>query len=208
MALKLITPAAVEPIGLEEAENFLRIDSEPDVTMITDMIITARKQAENITGRQLITATWEWRLDHFPGGCGCGGPFCRDHRGQMLEVPKPPLQAVVSLKYLDAAGEEQPLTEGTDFVVDTYAEPARIAPAYGCQWPSTQPVFNAVRLQFIAGYGDADTDVPEPIRNWLKVVIGALFENRELAIVANVTQALTKLEFLDGLLDDYRIWRF
>jgi uncharacterized phiE125 gp8 family phage protein len=190
MPLKLITPPAVEPIGLEEIQNFLRIDSEPDVTILTDMIITARKQAEIITGRQLITATWELRLDRF---------------AEILELPRPPLQSVSSVKYLDEAGTEQTFT---DYLVDDYSEPARVLPAYGYTWPVAQAVPNAVRIVFICGYGDADTDVPEPIRNWMKTFIGSLYENRETVFIGNTGQGVNTLAFLDGLLDDYRVYCF
>jgi uncharacterized phiE125 gp8 family phage protein len=193
MALKLINPPATEPIALDEIENFLRISNEPDVTILTDMISAARKRVEAMTGRQLITATWELRLDSFPG---------------MIKIPMPPLQSITFLKYLDTGGIEQDLTEDIDFIVDTYSEPARITPAYGTVWPLTQSVFNAVRLIFVAGYGDNDTDIPEPIRNYMKVFIGAMYENRELMALSNSPSALIKFDFLDGLLDEYRVYDF
>jgi uncharacterized phiE125 gp8 family phage protein len=191
MALKLITPPATEPIGLSDAMNYCRIDSDADVVTIQSMITAARQEAEKITRRQLITATWELRLDRFP---------------KTIYPPMAPMQSVSSLKYLDSAGDEQTLVENTDFIVDTYSEPARIIPAYGMVWPPIYPVFNAVRVQFVAGYGDNDTDVPQSIRNWMMVFFGALYEHRELDIVSNITQAYTHLTFLDGLLDDFRVW--
>jgi uncharacterized phiE125 gp8 family phage protein len=194
MALKLITPPGIEPVALEDAMNFCRIDSDADVITLNGMIITARQEAEKITRRQLITATWELRLDEFP--CGYGSIY----------LPMPPLQSVSSVKYLDQSGVEQTLVEDTDYLVDTYSEPARITPAFDQVWPPILPVINAVRIVFIAGYGDADTDVPDSIRNWIKLFIGSLYENRELDIVSNVAQAYTHLPFLDSLLDNYRVF--
>jgi uncharacterized phiE125 gp8 family phage protein len=191
MALKLITPPVTEPIALEDAMNFCRIDSDADVVTMGLMITTARLEAEKITRRQLITATWEFRLDAFPG---------------TIYLPMPPLQSVTSVKYLDAAGVEQTLVENTDYLVDSYSEPARITLAYGATWPPTYPVVNAVRIQFVSGYGVADSDVPESIRHWILLFIGALYENRESDIISNVAQAYTHLKFIDGLLDSYRVW--
>ena len=191
MALKLLTASVTEPVALEEIQNFLRISDEPDVTILTDMISAARKRAETITRRQLKTATWELRLDAFM---------------DVIRLPMAPLQSVTSVKYLDTSGVEQTLTENTDYIVDTYSEPARITPAYACVWPPTYSILHAVRIVFVAGYGDDDTDVPEPIRNWIKTFIGAMYENRETIFVSNITQGVNELTFLDGLLDDYRVW--
>jgi uncharacterized phiE125 gp8 family phage protein len=191
MALKLITTPATEPISLEEAMNFARIDSDADVVTLTGLITTARMEAEKITRRQLITATWEMRLDHFPG---------------TIHLPLPPLQSVTSVKYLDYSGTEQTLVENTDYLVDTYSEPARVTPCYGMVWPTIYPVVGAVRIRFVAGYGDDDTDVPDSIRSWIQMFFGSMYENRELDIVANVAQAYTHLNFLDGLLDNYRVF--
>ena len=191
MALKLITPPASEPIGISDAMNYARIDADADVVTLTGMITAARQEAEKITRRQLITASWELRLDCFR---------------ETIYLPMPPLQSVTTVKYLDTGGTERTLVENTDYIVDTYSEPARITPAYGMVWPPTQSVMNAVRIVFVAGYGDDDTDVPQSIRNWIMIFFGSLYENRELDIVANVTQAYTHLNFLGGLLDDYRVF--
>jgi len=195
MALKLTAEPAVEPITLAEARLFLRLEDEagPEDALLSGLIAAARRQAEIITRRQLITASWELRLDRFP---------------EIIYLPLPPLQSVTTFKYLDAAGVEKSLTENTHFLVDIYSEPARITPAYGEVWPPIYPVMNAVRLVFKAGYGAAGSTVPESIRNWIKAMVATLYEHREIDIVANVTQALTHLQFLDGLLDDYRVWSF
>lgn len=216
MALKIITPPATEPISLEEMMNFSRIATDADVITMEAMITTARQEAEKITRRQLITATWELRLDRFPGGSQFGPRYIQagppneliPGRGEAdtIYLPMPPLQSVTTLKYLDSANVEQTLTENTDYLVDTYSEPARITPAYGEVWPTIYPVIHAVRIRFVAGYGANDTDVPESIRQWIKVCAGNLYENRELDIVSNTTQALTHMQFLDGLLDNYRVW--
>lgn len=191
MALKLITPPAVEPISLEEMMNFSRIDSDADVITMQAMITTARQEAEKITRRQLNTATWELRLDRFP---------------ETIYLPVPPLQSVTSVKYLDSAGTEQTLTENTDYLVDSDSEPGRITPAYGMVWPTIYPVPNTVRVRFVAGYGDEDTDVPESVRQWIKAMAGTLYENRETIFVAPNTVNMVEIKFLDGLLDNYRVF--
>lgn len=217
MALKLITAPVTEPISLEDAKLFLRLDADPGVedTLIEALIIAARQKAEAIISRQLITATWEMRLDRFPcygfNQAGFGSIKNYDlgyhHQGltDIIYLPYPPLQSVDSIKYLDESGTEQTLIENTDYLVDTYSEPARITPAYNVFWPFTRPVVNAVRIVFTAGYGDAPGDVPEAIMNWIKALVGSLWENRETVFVAPNTVNMVELGFLDGLLDEYKM---
>ena len=219
-ALKLISPPAIEPIALADMMNFSRIDSDADVITMATMITAARQEAEKITRRQLITATWELRLDKFPysdlgytsGSLHNYGRGIRNElipgRGhtQAIYLPMPPLQSVITVKYLDTANIERTLVENTDYLIDIYSEPARITPNYGYVWPPTYLVMNAVRIQFIAGYGDDDTDVPESIRSWIKAMAGTLYENRETVFVAPNTVNMVKLDFLDGLLDNFRIF--
>ena len=92
MALKLITPPASEPIGISDAMNYARIDADADVVTLTGMITAARQEAEKITRRQLITASWELRLDCFR---------------ETIFLPMPPLQSVATVKYLDTGGTER-----------------------------------------------------------------------------------------------------
>jgi uncharacterized phiE125 gp8 family phage protein len=196
MPLKLITAPAIEPLDIEEVKNFLKITDDEDDFLLASLISAARLQAEKITGRQLITASWELYLDNFPA--------------EIIKIPRPPLQSIPyeapaegGILYLDSAGDQQTLS-ATLYRVDAISEPGRVTPAYGYTWPTTYPVINAVTIPFIAGYGDNGGSIPEDILNWIRVMVGVLYENRELAI----TQALTELKFLDGLLDEYRVWVF
>lgn len=220
MALKLITPPAIEPIALADMMNFSRIDTDADVITMEAMITAARQEAEKITRRQLITATWELRLDRFP--CAdwgiLSGPlhnYGRTTRNELIPgrghsqtifLPMPPLQSIITLKYLDSGGTERTLIENTDFLVDIYSEPARITPNFGYVWPPTYLVINAVRIVFVAGYGDEDTDVPESIRTYIKAAAGTLYENRELFLAVPGTAGLVSIAFLEGLLDNYRVF--
>lgn len=194
MALKLITPPTIEPVSITDMANYARIDADPDSITLATMITTARVEAEKITRRQLITATWEYVLDFFPSG------------SQIIYLPMPRLQSVTSVKYLDSSGVEKTLVANTDYLVDADSEPARITPGMGLIWPVTYPVVNTVRIRFVSGYGATKDDVPQSIRNWIMAFAASLYENRETEIVANITQAYTHIQFFDGLLADYRVF--
>lgn len=180
-----VAVAACEFSGLIQQETPFTVEDE----LLTALLTVSRQEAEKYTQHQLLTATWILLLDRFPAG--------------EFELPLAPLQIINSIKYFDAAGVEQTLAESA-YQVDAASVPGRLAPAPGESWPATQTRLNAVSIDFDCGFGDAAADVPANIKAWIKVFLGSLYENRELALVANVAQALTELKFLNGLLDDYR----
>jgi uncharacterized phiE125 gp8 family phage protein len=180
----------VEPITLEEAKGFLKVDISDDDTLINSIISSARERAENKTRRQLITATWSLSLDHFPRTNG------------VIELPKAPIQSVASVKYFDMTDTEQTLAT-SKYQVDKVQEPGRIIPVDGETWPDTFNRLSAVTVLFTSGYGDDGSFVPEGIKGWMKVMIANLYENRTSVIEGNVTD----LKFIDGLLDEHVVPR-
>ena len=189
MALTLITPAAEEPITVvvAKASPSLRVAAATDDTAIGTLITTARKLAETYTLHALVTQTWELVLDGFPTGG--------------IVVPLPPLQSVTSIKYIDTDGTEQTL-DALLYSVDDDSIPGLIVPAYGETWPTTRDEVNAVRVRFVAGFGDA-SDVPEDIKSWIKIMVGTMYDNPQGIVVGQTVMSIPRT-FVDGLLDDYR----
>lgn len=189
MSLKLITGPAVEPITLGEVKAHLRIDHDHETAMIEAFITAARIQAENKTNRALISQTWELKRDRFPFDDGA------------LELPRPPLQSVNHIKYIDPDGALQTMPEA-DYVVSTHPEANHVITVYGGSWPAYRRQPEAVSVEYVAGYGDEPADVPQDIRLWLLLYAGALYENRE---AYHPGQALNPVPFVNGLLDPYKI---
>jgi uncharacterized phiE125 gp8 family phage protein len=163
-----VTPATVEPVSIEEAKMHCRVDSEDEDLFVRDTLIpSARQWAETLTGRAFVTQTWELRLSWFPE--------------YAIELPKPPLVSVTSVKYLDLAGVEQTWAASNYIVTAPNGEtPARgrITPAYSVIYPPTLLVPDAVRVVFVAGYG-APAAVPQGIKKALLVHIAEAYQNRE-----------------------------
>ena len=204
MPYVLITPPAAEPVTLADAKLHLRVDVTDDDTLISSLITAARMQAETITQRQFVTATWQLVLDAFPGpnlmGTPYGVPFSVPRHAILLN--KSPVQSVASIQYLDTGGVLQTMDPAT-YVVDTSTEPARITPVFGRIWPISLPQIGAIQITFVAGYGAASA-VPAGIASWMKIRIGSLYQHREeVAILQKGKMEL--LPFVEGLLDPYRV---
>lgn len=190
MTLLLITAPATEPITLQEAKIHLRVDDSEEDTSISMAIQTARQEAEHMTGRALITQTWERVLDAFPAGA--------------IELGNPPIISITSVKYLDPNGVEQTLA-GSAYTIDAVKMPGWLHPAAGTTWPNTQTdVPNAVRVRFLCGYGAASA-VPANVRRWMLLRIGTMHEHRQEAVVGVSVTPLPR-DYTDRLLDPVRVW--
>lgn len=226
MPLIIAAQPQAEPISLIEAKTHLRVDSDftTDDNLIRGLIVAARQEAEQICRRSLITQTWKLAIDQFPApnmnissanwyGPQWGispGPLSAvrpDGRtGYEIYLPNGPLIRVISVEYIDQDGNHQTL-DPSAYKVDTFSEPARLVPAYGTTWPGTRNEINAVIVTYDSGYGDDATDVPQPIKQWMMLRIGSLYENRESDVILQ-RGTLESLPFVDGLLASYRVLTF
>jgi uncharacterized phiE125 gp8 family phage protein len=204
MPLQLVTAPTQEPVSLAEARLHLRVDFNDDDALIMALIRSARLAAETITGRQLVTARWKYILDSFPGpslmGVPAGRPFTLP--GHAILIPKAPVQAIVSIDYLDMNRTPQTMP-AANYITDLACEPARITPVFGQIWPIPLPQIAAVSVTFDAGYGSA-ANVPEGLKSWMLLRIGSLYQNRE-EVAAMARGKIDPLPFIDGLLDPYKM---
>lgn len=212
MSLTVITAPSIEPVTVAEAKAHLNIASSvtDDDSLIASYIKAARRHGENITRRAFVATTFELVLDEFPGSFvvrELGGYGCRPQSiyREHIELPRPPLQSVTSIKYLDASGTEQTL-DASRYVVDTGSEPGRVFPVFGQTWPTTLDRQNAVRIRYVSGWPlDLTTSpdsatTPEDIKAWLLTRVAGLYEQRESFVLGQTVAAMPR-DFVDGLLD-------
>lgn len=184
MRLTVITAPATEPIMLDEAKLHCRVDLDNDDALIERLIAAAREDVEIKKKRALITQTLELRLDDWP---------CM-RLDRVIDIPRPPLQSVTSVKYLDEDGDERTLDADT-YTVST-GTPGRVVLNETESWPTLGSYPDAVRVRFVAGYGDAD-DVRSQTKAWILLRVAHLYKFRESAISGTI---VSSVPFLDNLL--------
>ena len=188
--LSVVTAPSVEPVDVDTAKRYLRVEVPVEDDLIGTFIESARREVENKLDRSLINTTWRMTLDAFPDG---NGPIL------LPKVPVSTSSSNVSVTY-DSSGVST-VWASSNYTVDYYSEPGRILPTYGNVWPSPRDVPNAVTVQFVAGYGATADTVPAGIRAYMLRAIAEAFENREMAAVGTIVSPHT---YVDGLLDPYR----
>ena len=184
--LSLVTPPALDPLDIIEAEEHCRLDPDlaPQDVLLQGAMKAAALNCETFTRRQLITATWELWMDswHEEGV----------YRDGALLVPRPPLASVTNVRYIDTAGVEQVWPAGaTGYLTQIPAGPqaprGRIYPAYGVPWPTIRCQPGAVKVLFLAGYGLEPALVPAGLRNGMLLEVAEMYERRELLTIGTIS---------------------
>ena len=193
-AVQVVTPASEEPVSVEELSLWCRVDDEAEQPILESLGKAARRLIERTFDCALVTQTLNFIVDRFPiptspylwQQYSWGYWWQRLPMMQLtsswwperaaLFIPRPPLQSVVSIQYIDQTGATQTLPSA-NYTVDTARMPGRVVPAYGLFWPFTLPTINSVTVQYQAGYGTPD-QVPDTIKTAIKVAVHQWYEER------------------------------
>ena len=177
--LAVTSQPSVEPVTTAEAKQHLRVDTSADDTYIDGLVKAARERVEQYLSRALITTQFTMTLDHF-------SPYIAwwpvSMYSSTIYLPRSPVQTVDEIRYVDDGGTQQTLSS-TKYRVDTKRLVARVTPAYAETWPTTRPITNAVEIDFTAGYGDAASDVPEPIKQAIKILVATWYDPGRAEVV-------------------------
>lgn len=182
-----ITPPPVYPVTLAQAKAQLRLDHTDEDELIETLIAAATKAIDGrdgTLGRALVTQTWEMTKTGFYG-----------EDDMRITIPLPPLQDIVSIKYIDLQGIEQTLATDAYQLLD--GEPSVIVPAYSTTWPPTRMQPDTVKIRFTAGYEpgegsptDYAENVPDGIQHAILLTVAHWYENRVPINIGNIVNAI------------------
>jgi len=170
MSSVLLTAPSVEPLSLDQAKAFLRVEHSDDDEVIAALIAGSRIHIESQTRRALITQSWRLTADGWP----------QDGRLQVLPAP---LQALTAARVYDFEGMAHDV-DTQAFVLDKGASLLAFAP-----WavPAPGRVAAGIELDVTVGYGDSALDVPEVLRQAIRLLVAHWYDNRGLAAIGTVT---------------------
>jgi uncharacterized phiE125 gp8 family phage protein len=194
-----ISDAAVEPITLLQAKNFLRVDADAtdDDDLIGLLIRAAREYAENFCRASFgSNESWKMTLDHFPSSIYRGGDYeCTldfvlwpsefEYRMALprrfaIEIPSGPVQSITSVKYLDGSGDQQTLDPDGYLLIADDDGPGYLYPKYGTYWPATRYTAGAIEINFVTG-----KDCPQGVLLGMQQMIAHWYVNREAEVMVS-----------------------
>lgn len=166
MSAMLLTAPAVEPVSLAEGKAFVRVEHADDDDIISALIAGARIHIESQTRRALITQSWRLTRDAWPAS-------------GRIEIRPGPLQTLDAARVLDADGNAATV-DLQAFVPDKAASTLAFAP-----WSMAEPgrIASGIEFDVTVGYGDAAIDVPEPLRQAIRLLVAHWYDNRRLTAV-------------------------
>ncbi|MFW6089911.1 MAG: head-tail connector protein [Gemmatimonadota bacterium] len=180
-SLTVVSPSTWEPLSTDDAKTNLREDGSAQDGRIDELIQTAREVVEEATGRALTRKRYRLTLDAFPPE-------------SEIPLPRPPLVAdstatPITVQYVKQDGTTATFASSRYFV-DTDAEPGRIVLEHSENWPAEvlRPAA-AVQVTYSAGYED-ESSVPERAKQYMHLLVGHWYENREAVAVGTVTKEI------------------
>lgn len=184
MIYSIATAPTTEPVSIADAKMHIRAitgDTTEDAAIITPLITAAREYCENITGRALAAQT----IEAFP-----------NRFESVIELPRPPLVSITSIKYTDDAGTETTMS-ATNYLADKVGGRVAIK-----EIPSFTPALvNPIKITYSAGY----TTAPKLLRQAMLLLIGHWYSNREAVVVGAFASVEVKMA-VDAMLKQYKVW--
>ena len=174
--LVLVTPPAAEPLTLVEVKSHLRIEHSDDDSLIQRLIDVAVRfvDVQGSLGKAMITQTWaEW--------------FAPNPSTITLGVG--PVQSVSAIRYYDADNALQVATLSNFLVMGTPSQTI-VKPKIGFTWPTVFVRDDAIKIEYVVGYGNAANDVPQTVRHALMMLVAHYYENRENELIGTISKTL------------------
>lgn len=175
--LELVTAPTALPVSLAEVKAQLRIEHDDEDNYLDRLINTGVNMvdAKGVLGQGLITQTWAQWMSNNP------------EREVALQLG--PVQSVTAIKYYDTDGDLQTDTL-SHYDVFGLSQNKTVKPKTGYGWPTAQLRQDAIKIEYVVGFGDASTDVPESLRHAMLMLIAHWYENRENELVGVASKTL------------------
>ena len=201
MSVSILEAPAVEPVELEDIKRHVSQTLDDDDDLLRDKIVAARQYLERHLGLVFITQTIRATFNGFPAVRYVNRPVG-------FALPRAPVREIISLSYIDTAGNTAILAPFNYTISIGGDRPTFLSPGPTSLgwWPMTGAAADAVVVEFVAGFGDEPGDVPEPLREAIRRLAADMYENREASLVGVSAQ---ELPFgVADLIAPWRTWEF
>lgn len=180
---------AEEPVTLVETKNWLRVTTSADDTLITSLIVSARRFGEKFCNRIFVNTTFECYFSGLDSSNCEPLPF--------IQIRRAPLSSITSLETYDGGS----YGATTDYLVKDVNGFSRLIFENGATFDDSGIVY-PLKLTAVFGYGAA-ADVPDDIKTAIFSHVAFWYENRGDAVATgNLSMPLETKSIYTG---KYRI---
>ncbi len=158
--IRTVDPAA-EPVTLADVKAHLRLDGDSEDELLNGLVRAAREDVERATGLALIEQNWRLALDDWPRE-GC------------VSVPLHPVREILAVTAYGSEGEASVIAP-SGYQTDIASRPARV---HFDGPPGALRAMNGIEIDFVAGFGEAATDVPDLLRRAIILLVAHWYEFR------------------------------
>jgi uncharacterized phiE125 gp8 family phage protein len=191
MALIMTSGPAYEPITLAEAKLHLRVDTTAEDGLISSLILTSRLHVETALDLALITQSWSYFLDAWPGD-------------PIINLPLRPVQSINAVRLYADDGTYETIAPSR-YLLDGGSTPARMVRRDASTFPRPRRIANGIEIAFTAGYGHVAADVPATVRHAILLLVAHWYEHREIIDAEPTTIRIPSL--VSSLLMPFRMAR-
>jgi len=151
-----------EPITLDEAKDYLRVDFSNDNAYITSLISTSREMIEKDTNTAIVNRSYTEYLDGFPADI-----IYLQVSGEIDGIP--------SINYMsqDSITHDKTLTLDTDFILGEFRGRPRLQSI--TTWPTARELIGSVKIRYVI---EPQIDIPLPLKQAMYMLISHFYDNR------------------------------
>jgi len=173
-------------VTLDNVKLQLKITNSVDDDLLTIFIEAATDYAEKFTRRDFITKTYTTFRDAFPsvsegyyqfGDLPQSGTVASFGGNIGFEIRKSPLQSIETIKY--RLSDVLTTVDDTTYYNTVETDYSEVLTKADNEWPLDADVrLQTVEISFKAGFGDADTDMPDWVATGIMNHVAELYANR------------------------------
>lgn len=202
-----ITESADDPaISTADMKQYLRINDSADDDLIASYVTTATEAIKQYLRVGLLTETMVFKMDgfsdydvdarlmQFGGGVHTASvPHVLGGWGQ-FDVPFAPIQSVTSITTYDRDNTSS-VVSSSKYSVDLQS--GRIYLNEGETWPVNLRAYDAVAIEYVAGYGSGN--IPSPIVEAIRLYAGQMYDGSCEGVTKEMARLLSIYRRMDQL---------
>ena len=183
MAITDINPPALEPVTLDYAKVFLRVDHDDEDALITDLIRAARLRVEGLINSALMSRARRFTTLKI--------------KSKGVFINSGNISQITAVRLL--SGEAETEISLSALTINLRCQPPIVSVKERTSFQSYAPEADALEIDFISGFGEDEGDIPMPLRQAMLLLLAQSYEYRgEVEVPPTVPM------MVDALLMPYR----